>query len=43
MRFEGKTAVITAAGAGIGRATSDIFGEGGRDRRRGRNRSGQDR
>ncbi|MEE2688802.1 MAG: SDR family NAD(P)-dependent oxidoreductase [Pseudomonadota bacterium] len=25
MRFEGKTAVITAAGAGIGRATSDIL------------------
>ena len=25
MRFEGKTAVITAAGAGIGRATADII------------------
>ena len=25
MRFEGKTAVITAAGAGIGRATADIL------------------
>ena len=25
MRFEGKTAVITAAGAGIGRATTDIL------------------
>ena len=25
MRFEGKVAVITAAGAGIGRATTDIL------------------
>ena len=29
MRFEGKTAVITAAGAGIGRATADILVEEG--------------
>ncbi|MCG8546814.1 MAG: SDR family NAD(P)-dependent oxidoreductase, partial [Alphaproteobacteria bacterium] len=29
MRFEGKTAIVTAAGAGIGRATTDILAREG--------------
>ena len=39
MRFKGKVALITAAASGIGRATANIIGAGGRTHRRRRHQS----